>query len=213
MLISQIFMVKNFFIVVDGMDGSGKSEMVNKLHNYLFTKNKKFRILTTREPTNGIYGSKLREMLKNETNPTDNAKEMLDLFLKDREDHLNNIILPFLQKSNGPEYNIVICDRYYYSTIAFQHTQGIPLELVIEKNKVFKKPDIALFLDIKPEIALDRIKDRAKEKFEQKEFMTELRENFLNLKDLLDDNIIIIDASKNKKEVFDQIKKEIDKLI
>ena len=54
------------FIVIDGIDGSGKSEIVKMLHNYLFSKNKKYRILTTREPTNGIYGNKIREMLRKE---------------------------------------------------------------------------------------------------------------------------------------------------
>ena len=57
-------MKKGIFIVVDGIDGSGKSEIVKMLHNYLFSKSKKYGILTTREPTNGIYGKQIRQMLK-----------------------------------------------------------------------------------------------------------------------------------------------------
>ena len=60
------FMKKGLFIVVDGIDGSGKSEIVKKLHNHLFSKSKKYRILTTREPTSGIYGKRIREMLRME---------------------------------------------------------------------------------------------------------------------------------------------------
>ena len=52
------------FIVIDGMDGSGKGEMVKFLHNYLFSKDKSYNIFTTREPTNGKYGKKIREMLE-----------------------------------------------------------------------------------------------------------------------------------------------------
>ena len=91
-------MANGIFIVLDGMDGSGKSELVKLLHNYLFSKNKKYRILTTREPTNGTHGNEIREILANEKDPKQNADKLLDLFIKDREDHLKNIIMPFLEK-------------------------------------------------------------------------------------------------------------------
>jgi len=142
-----------------------------------------------------------------------NAENLLELFTKDRDEHLKNVILPFLEKSNEHELNIVLCDRYYYSTIAFQCTQGLDVRKVIEKNEKFRKPDIALIMDIEPEIALDRIKYREKEKFEQIGFMKKLRKNFLKLPSLLSDNIKIVDASKSLHEVFEEIKKEVDKLL
>lgn len=206
-------MAKGIFIVLDGMDGSGKSELVKLLHNYLFSKNKKYRILTTREPTNGTYGKEIREILANEKDPKQNADKLLDLFIKDREDHLKNIIIPFLEKSNNNEVNIVLCDRYYYSTIAFQATQGIDIQMLIEKNKNFLKPNIAFIMDLNPEIALERIKHRQKEKFEQIEFMNSLRKKFLELPKLLEDNIQIIDASKEINDVIEEIKKEVSKLL
>jgi dTMP kinase len=195
------------------MDGSGKSELVKLLHNYLFSKNKKYRILTTREPTNGTHGNEIREILANEKDPKQNADKLLDLFIKDREDHLKNIIMPFLEKSNNSEINIVLCDRYYYSTIAFQATQGLDINMLIQKNKNFLKPNIVFIMDLNPETALERIKHRQKEKFEQIEFMNSLRKKFLELPKLLEDNIKIIDASKEINEVFEEIKKEIIKLL
>jgi len=204
-------MVKGFFIVIDGMDGTGKSEMVKLLHNYLFSKNKSYSILTTREPTNGTYGKEIRNILAEDKEPEENAKKIFDLFIKDREEHVNSVIKPLLKKANGEEVNIVICDRYYYSTIAFQAIQGIDLDFVIDKNKGFPEPDIAFIMDLKPEIALERIKKREKEKFEQIEFMNKLRDKFLELPKILDDNIKIIDASKELNEVFESIKKEVDK--
>jgi len=138
---------------------------------------------------------------------------MLELFIKDREEHVNETIMPFLKKSNGHEVNIVICDRYYYSTIAFQTTQGLDLIMLVEKNLNFPKPDIAFIMDISPEIALERIKEREREKFEQLNFMNELRSNFLELNDTLEDNLKIIDASKDINVVFEEIKKEVDKLL
>ncbi|HJN56591.1 MAG: dTMP kinase [Candidatus Woesearchaeota archaeon] len=206
-------MANGIFIVLDGMDGSGKSELVKLLHNYLFSKNKKYRILTTREPTNGTHGNEIREILANEKDPKQNADKLLDLFIKDREDHLKNIIMPFLEKSNNSEINIVLCDRYYYSTIAFQATQGLDINMLIQKNKNFLKPNIVFIMDLNPETALERIKHRQKEKFEQIEFMNSLRKKFLELPKLLEDNIKIIDASKEINEVFEEIKKEIIKLL
>ena len=206
-------MAKSLFIVLDGIDGSGKSEQVKLFHNYLFSKNKKYRILTTREPTNGKYGAEIREILKKEKDPLENAEKLLDLFTKDRQDHLKNTILPFLNHKNEIGCNIVICDRYYYSTIVFQYAQGLILEKIISKNKDFRKPDIALILDIEAETALERIKHREKEKFEKLEFMKKLRKNFLDLKNHLEDNIVIINASKPKEDVFEDIKKEIDKIL
>ena len=128
-------------------------------------------------------------------------------------DELTKKIIPFLKKSNEHEVNIVICDRYYYSTIAFQSTQGIDMKMLIEKNKKFLKPDIAFIMDVDPEIALDRIKERRKEKFEELEFMRKLRDRFLELPKLLNDNVKAIDASKSQSEVFEDIKKEVDKLL
>lgn len=206
-------MVKGVFIVLDGMDGTGKSEMVKLLHNYLFSKNKKYRILTTREPTTGTYGKEIRNILASDEDPKGNAKKMLELFVKDREAHLKNTIIPFLNKANDHEVNIAICDRYYYSTIAFQAVQGLDMGMLIELNKGFLKPEAAFILDIKPEIALERIKHREKEKFEQLEFMKALRKIFLELPKLLKDNIKIIDASKDKEDVFNDIREEIDKLL
>ena len=206
-------MKKGMFIVVDGLDGSGKTEMVKMLHNYLFSKSKKYRILTTREPTNGTYGTKIRLILNNDREPKAGSKKLLDLFINDRKEHLKNTIEPFLKNPDENETNIVLCDRYYYSTIAFQGAQGLDINELIDKNKAFRKPDIALILDVEPSIALKRIEYRKKEKFEQIEFMEKIRNNFLRLPKLLNDNIKIIDSSKSLQDVFDGIKKEVDKLL
>ena len=205
-------MKKGLFIVVDGIDGSGKSEIVKMLHNHLFSLSKKYRIMTTREPSSGTYGKQIREMLRDENDPLSSSKKLTDFFVKDREEHLKTIE-PFLNSSNEDEINIVLCDRYYYSTIAFQGAQGLDINELIEKNKKFRQPDIAFILDVEPGLALKRIESRQKEKFEQPEFMKKIRANFLKLPKLLNDNIKIIDSSKTLKEVFNDITKEISKLI
>ena len=205
-------MAKGIFIVLDGLDGSGKSEMVKLLESYISSNNKNCDILVTREPTDGKYGKEIRNILANEADPKINGHKLVELFIKDREDHLKKEIIPFLNKI-GREKNIVICDRYYYSTIAFQATQGLDVKMLIEMNKSFLKPDLALILDIKPEIALERIKKRKKEKFEQLGFMKKLRKKFLEMPKFLNDNIKIIDASKSKEEVFENIRQQVENTI
>ena len=199
------------FIVLDGIDGAGKGEQMIKLHNHLFVRSKNYRILTTREPTNGKYGKKIREILEKEDEPLKNADLLLDLYIKDRKEHLKNTINPFLSSAAESECNIVLCDRYYYSTIAFQYAQGIPMARLLNLNKDFRKPDIAFILDCPAETALARIAKRgAKEKFEKIEFMENVRHNFSKLKELLQDNIKIIDAAGSIEEVFRDIKEELD---
>ena len=85
--------------------------------------------------------------------------------------------------------------------------------MLIEVNKVFLKPDLALILDINPETALERIKTRKKEKFEQLEFMKNLRRRFLEMQKLLNDDIEVIDASKSKEEVFEDIRQQVENML
>ncbi len=203
-------MKNGLFIVIDGIDGSGKSKIAELLEIYLRSENKWHRILSTREPTDGNYGKKIREMLRNDKDPISNRNKLMDLFVKDREEHLRKNIVPFLQTHNKKGSNIVICDRYYYSTIAFQGAQGLSIKEIIDKNKAFRKPDITFILDVEPSIALQRISYRKKEKFERLIFMKRIREKFLKLPELLEDNIKIIDASKPSEGVLESIKLELD---
>lgn len=205
-------MPKGIFIVLDGLDGSGKSEMAKLLGSYISSAHEDYDVLVTREPTDGKYGKEIRSILANEQDPKMNGKKLLELFIKDREEHLRNEVIPFLNKTDR-EKNVVMCDRYYYSTIAFQATQGLDIKMLIEVSKEFLKPDLALILDIKPEIALERIKSRKKEKFEHLDFMKRLRKKFLEMPRLLNDNIKIIDASRSKEEVFEDIREEIEKVL
>src|SRR3989338_6442849 len=200
--------MKGVFIVLDGLDGSGKGELVNRLASYLESKSHK--VLKTTEPTDSEYGKKAKEISLNEQDPMKGSEECLRLYTKDREEHLKNEILPALSQGIT-----VISDRYYYSTMAYQNVQGIALSKVIEANKGFRKPDIAFILDIPAKLALERIGKRGNqiEKFEKYDFIVILKDKFLNLFTHIDDNIKVIDASKSKEQVFNQIKKEIDKIL
>jgi len=198
--------MKPIFLILEGIDGCGKGEQVKLLQNFFYDKNKRIDVFTTREPTYGQYGMAIRHILKTEEDPKSSADELLNLFTKDRAEHISTIKC-ILNNVSGELCPVVICDRYYHSTYAFQQTQGVPFERIHETQKNFLKPTITLLLDIEARAALERISNgrRGIEKFEKLDFMTELRQNYLKLKSQLDEDIVIIDAAKSIPEVFQQI--------
>ncbi len=205
--------MKNLFIVLDGMDGTGKTTQISLLHQFLFRRYRNINILTTREPTGGRYGQKIRSVLSAQQDPYSDKEALLDLYQRDRKEHLESMILPFLQGKDSKD-RLVLCDRYYYSTIAYQSAQGYDQKKIIEMNKGFRKPDLAIMLDLDPQKALARIHSTRKiEKFESLDFMEKLRRNFLGMKEILKDNILIVNSSGDEAETFSLVRKECEALI
>ncbi len=204
------------FIVFDGLPGCGKGTMIRKTFEYVYGKSKKFdNILVTDEPTNGPFGKKLRELFKQQKSSDDLKEEIFQAFVDDRAWHIKNIISPCLEKGF-----VIICDRYKYSSIAYQTVQGTPFERVFSAHKDFLAPKLSVILDVSPEEAFRRINSEKSEKrkqsdnFRELDFITKLRERFLALpKDLPKENIVIVDANKPIDAVFEQIKPLIDKVL
>ena len=200
--------MKSAFIVLEGIDGCGKGEQIKLLQNYFFERDKRIDVFTTREPTYGQYGMQIRKLLKEEDDPMASAEKCLELYTLDRKEH-NKAIKTVLDFTSGELVPIVLCDRYYHSTYAFQQTQGISFDKIHEVQKDFLKPTVTFLLDLKPEIALSRISNGrdGTEKFEKIDFMKKLRQNYLKLVEQLDEEIVVINASKSISEVFDSILK------
>ena len=204
------------FIVFDGLPGCGKGTMIKKSFEYIFGKSKKFdNILVTDEPTNGPFGLQLRELFRKQKSSADFAEEIFELFVKDRAWHVENIIKPCLEKNF-----VVLCDRYKYSSIAYQTVQGTDFNKVFSAHKDFLSPDLALILDVSPEEAHKRIssedseKRKQSDKFRDFDFISSLRKHFLELPKVLPkENIRIIDANVPAQKVFEQIKPLLDKVL
>jgi len=204
-------MKRGIFVVLDGIDGCGKGTIMKKIAAYLFDKQKTNHVLMTREPYISKYHDEIRRLLKENTNPYDNAELFADLWVKDRKAHA-----AWIEKELGSGHH-VISDRYKYSTLAYQQTQGISLEKLIKMHKGVLIPDIAIIVDIPVEEAIrraDNDKSRNfKEVFEKKEFQEKLRTNYLALPKALPDENIAILTGASSDIIFEQAKTEIDKVL
>ena len=164
------------FFALEGIDGSGKSTQLPLLARRLEALGRP--CVQTREPTGGPMGTLLRQVLTGQVDC--DSRVVAPLFVADRLDHL-------LRKGDGLLALVeggtdVLCDRYYFSSYAYQSVD-LPLEWVIGANRPcadLLRPDATLFLDVGPELALERIargRDHT-ELFETRERLTRTREQY-----------------------------------
>ena len=203
-------MSKGRFIVIEGLDGSGKSTQIELLKNELIKSGQ--AVYLTAEPTYYETGAYLRRILSESLD-----KDMYlqsALFLADRLEHITNPEFGIEKYLN--EGYTVICDRYYFSSFAYQGTKSDinwVMKINLECKKIIK-PDICIFLDVNPDTCKGRI-DKGREKAElyekDIEIMKNIRQNFFTVFEKLRDthNIIIIDANNNVDNVFKQMMEKI----
>ncbi len=202
--------MKGKFIALEGIDGCGKETQMFLIGKFIYQLDKYNNVIYTREPTNSLYGQQVRKLLREDKNPKEKADIYTDLFVQDRKFHISEIIIPNLEKGIH-----VLSDRYKLSTLAYQQTQGMPLDQLLKIHEGLLIPDLTLLFDLPAEVALKRRQatGTAKEVFEQIDFQEELRQKYLELpKYLKDENLKIISASKSIEETFEQIKPHLEAL-
>lgn len=189
-------------INLEGIDGCGKSTQSQFLMDE-FEKNNE-RTILLKEPTNGKYGRKLWEMLSGKIEAT--TEEILELFVMDRKEHVDQKINPALN-----EGKIVLMDRYYYSTMAYQAAAGIDVKRIRKDNKFAPKPDIVLIFDLPADLAMKRVRGHSvADVFEKEEHLERVRKAYLNLED--DPLVRIIDATRTPEEIFDEVWKLVSEV-
>lgn len=185
--------MKGKFIVFEGGEFCGKSTLSKMVYNEL--KRIGCDVVLTREPGGTKVGEEIRNILK--TNEL-HAYTKLYLNLAARTEHINNIIKPALEDGK-----IVICDRYFLSTYVYQSNEGISKD-VIAQYVPFVKPDLTIVLDVDPEIAINRSKNREYLDINDKkdiEFHDSIRKKYLELKNK--HNLLqFVDSNKPIDEVF-----------
>lgn len=143
-------MNKGFLIVAEGIDGAGKSSHLKNLSETLEVAG--HDVVQLREPTNGTWGKKIRRLLT-EGRDGITPEEELSYFNNDRREDVELNIQPALDRNA-----IVLIDRYYYSTAAYQGALGFDPEAICMDNETFApRPDLVLMFCIEPEVSLKRI--------------------------------------------------------
>jgi dTMP kinase len=161
-----------FLLVIEGIDGAGKSTLARSLAAWLREQGR--TVVVDREPTDGPHGRALRESAK--TGRLSPEAE-LDLFLKDRREHVEQVIAPALSRGE-----VVILDRYYFSNAAYQGARGGDPAAIVAENETFAPvPDLVLLLDLGPATGHARIDARGGglDDFEGAAYLAEVRRNFL----------------------------------
>lgn len=199
------------FVTFEGPEGAGKSTALKTIASKLT--NLGHSVLTTREPGGGALGKRIRQMLLEE-DAVSPETELL-LFLADRANHVETIILPALQ-----EGKIVLCDRHADSTIVYQgYGRGLDLEFLRQGNKFATKnlvPDLTLLFDLNPEIGLERLNPTAEGQRdvnrldrEPLEFHKKVRAGFLEIAKLEPQRFHILNAEKAPSDLAEDAFSEI----
>ena len=194
-------MEKGKFIVLEGLDGSGKGTQLRLLEDYIKSKGK--NVYSTAEPTFSTVGGAIRDSLGGFTER--NAYELSALFLADRITHNVNPVNGIKKYiGNGID---VICDRYYYSSFAYQGIDA-DLEWVMKINlecREILKPDLCVFLDIDESVCDERIKENrfSREVYENIETQKRVRKGFFEVFRILEENenIYIVNADRDAETV------------
>ncbi len=189
------------FIVIEGLDGSGKGTQISLLAGELSRRKIPFQL--TAEPTQYATGGLIRDALAGLTKRT--PAEMAALFLADRTAHCENPV-DGIGKLLSDGVN-VICDRYYYSSLAYQG-MDVGFEWLMPANldcPAIIRPDLCVFLDVPTEVADGRIAAgrNSREIYETRDAIARVREKYFEVFGILPEGhkIKIIDASREPSAV------------
>ncbi len=197
---------KGFLVAFEGIDGAGKTTQAKLLYEHLTMKG--LKVVLSKEPTDSIYGQKIKKLAHGErdlTKPLDEYR----LFINDRKIHVENLIKPALQ-----DKKIVILDRYYFSTIAYQGALGLDIEKIKEENESFSPiPEIIFLLNVPPRVGIIRIQKGREEKpnlFEQEKYLSDVSKVFNALNE---DYIVTLDGVDGVDIIHNKIINVIDDVV
>ena len=201
--------MKGKFIVIEGIDGCGKTTQIDELSKWLPNSgllNKGSKLITTREPGGSFLGKKLRRLIldNNEKNKPSSLAELL-LYSADRAEHVSKIISPALNNDDW-----VISDRFSDSTMAYQgYGRNINLKIIKNIESIVcqgEYPDLTFFLEISPEESMLRRKNEIPDRIESEgiKFLEKVNDGFKVI--AKEKNWKIISASQSVQAIANQIK-------
>ncbi|MCW4000316.1 MAG: dTMP kinase [Candidatus Bathyarchaeota archaeon] len=192
---------KGVFLVIEGLDGSGKTTQATLLAEKLI---EKYAVWLTAEPSRGKIGTFIRDCCLYEQTRLPTEAEAL-LFAADRIEHMYSEIKPALDAGK-----LVICDRYVYSTLAYQGSAGLSLDWIKTTNARALQPDFSIFIDVPPQRVIERLQ-RKKSVMETLETQQKVREVYL--KYVEKGELIRIDGDREKTAVADELYRRVCELL
>ena len=205
---------KPFFISFEGVEGSGKSTQAKLLYKFIKKKITK-KVILTREPGGTPFAEKIRNILLDNKIKNNPLTEFF-LLMAARNDHVVNKINYYLKKKF-----IIICDRFFYSTLAYQHyLEGMNKKFISNvQKKIFSRihPDITFLIDLDKKESKKRISKRNKktnrfDKLSTHDF-NKIRNGFLKISKIYKNKITIINGRKSLNEIQKNINKKTLKLL
>jgi dTMP kinase len=170
-------MAAGVLLALEGIDGSGKTTQALLLAEAL--RQRGVKVLLTREPTSGPAGERLRSYLAGPSRHLSPSEE-LALFVDDRRDHVARVIRPSLATGQ-----VVITDRYYYSSVAYQGALGLDPAGILAANEAFApRPQAVFILTLPPELAVARLSqnsDRLRQVSEGPEYLGQVAAIYASL--------------------------------
>jgi len=193
---------KGILITFEGIDGSGKSTQLRMTEKYL--RDKKYKVMVLREPGSTSLAENIRKILLHNKNKI-NASSELFLYEAARAELVCDVILPALQKGI-----IVLCDRYYDSTTAYQgYGRGIDLKMIERLNNLAvgrAVPNLTFLVDIDYRTSLGRrkkVSDRLES--ESRRFFGRVRRGFLEIARNEKKRIMVLDGRKKEEAIFSEV--------
>ena len=204
-------MARGKFIVFEGIDGSGKSTHAVLLKERL--EKDGYTVFLTQEPSDGEAGELLRRCLTGKADLPEQA--IAGLFMTDRIDHIlhpESGLLAHLEKGE-----VVLCDRYYFSSFAYNGNYA-PMEWIIEINRVARetlRPDLTVFLDIRPEAFLSRVEGRGRtERYEKVELLERVRGNYFKAFEALpDEKVAVVNNDRPLEQAAEDVYRAVKKAL
>lgn len=204
------------FITLEGIEGSGKTTQIGYAAEYL--RNKGHDCVITREPGGTCIGEKIRAILLDSDSKRIDPRAELLLYIADRIQHINEIVRPALAAGR-----IVLCDRYFDATIAYQgFGRGLNRDMIFFLHKEMAenlKPNITILLDLPSKVGLSRAWNQIhtggrtvnETRFEEEKisFHEKVRSGYLDLARMEPERFRIIDASESPEKVRKEVLKAL----
>ena len=206
-------MNRGCFIVFEGCDGSGKTTVSQGVYQNLIAKG--YPVIYTREPGGIDIAEQIRKVILDPKNTEMDSRTEALLYAASRRQHLVQKVLPALN-----EHKIVICDRFLFSSLAYQgYARNIGVDEVLKINEFAIEghmPDTTIFLDVLPEVGLSRISTRTfKDRLDQEniDFHQRVFDGYMLVNERFGQDVVKFDANRTPEEIINEITAYIEKLV